>query len=509
MGGMLLFQMSNRALHELFICLGTLLYGVSIVLAREAMGLGVGPYTFNALQHIVGTLMLLIVRKQLKKMTGNENTACTTAPSQLMIKLQQLFPFVHKIDNFELYVLSIACAVPTFFASTFNQLGLVSVSAGKSAFITSLYVVITPILQYLFLGSKAELTTSSWVSAAVSLLGSYLLAGCFTGEVSLGEWSTLLGAFLFAVEINAMDHSVDRVNCIDLTCLQMCVSMSLCIVTALVNEPESVAGLIAIVTGGGANAAGMGVRGWALVITGGLIEAVAFQLHMVGQVHTTGSRAALLMGLESVVTVVVAFLVLDEVLSPLELLGCAMILASTLVVSSSAEVAAASEGSGEDVCSGACVDVLQIPVVPASKPTSSTHIANQIRRFKHERLDFLSKDRVAYLDAAEEAHRKDILLREVLAVAAVAGGKPKPSAAALLSAAAEQQWRLVDFVALLAAKFSFAQTMVLATAPVPGGNSPGGTPSCSPRGRVRAYSQQYSEPGARGKDMPSAELKTE
>jgi drug/metabolite transporter (DMT)-like permease len=336
----------DRLLHEIYICVGTILYGLSVVIAKDAMDIGVGPYTFNALQHIVGVILLFIVRKKLKRLTSNKDKIVEddideikTPQWQLISDLQIYFPqTISRSPSFELIALGTMVACCTYVASTFNQIGLMTVSAGKSSFLTSLYVVLTPLMQYFFLSpEKSGVTYLTWCSAVISMLGSYFLSGSMIDGISWGEFVTIMGAVVYAIGILITDHSVDRVSPVDLTCVQMFVSMILCIITAIILEPDGIIHLVQAPKVVNVEMLNEVEWSWVLIIVGGIIEAVAFQLETIGQLHTTGPRAALLMSLDSVVTVAAAYLFLNEILSNIEILGCILMLSATLVVSSNEE----------------------------------------------------------------------------------------------------------------------------------------------------------------------------
>ena len=325
---------STKTLHEMYIVVGTVLYAVSIVFAKEAMLLGMGPNSFNALQYIVGAILLVLTRPGLRKYTSGKDNESLMKPSEYIQRLRKVLPTsIANSANLELYILGFMCALPGFFAATVSQYGLVTVDAGKSAFLSSLYVIITPIIQYVIHGREANIHIYTWYSSGVCLFGSYLLSGASLDSITIGEIEIVIGAFLLAVEILFNDYSVQRVNCIDLTCVQMCFSMLFCCTTALLVEPEEMYALVSFTS------SSLDIVFWSilLVLGGGIVEAVAYQLHVVGQLHTSGPRAALLMGLEAVATSLVAYAFLNEVLTTVELCGCALIFMSTLFVSTNEE----------------------------------------------------------------------------------------------------------------------------------------------------------------------------
>lgn len=74
-------------------------------------------------------------------------------------------------------IVSIICGIVLFAASTVQQYGvLYSGSAGRSGFITALYIVMTPLLAFLIL--RRRVTVNVIVSVAIAVVGFYLL--CIT-----------------------------------------------------------------------------------------------------------------------------------------------------------------------------------------------------------------------------------------------------------------------------------------------------------------------------------------
>ena len=79
------------------------------------------------------------------------------------------------------------CGVILAAASTIQQYGLKYTTAGKTGFLTALYIVIVPVLGILF---KRKTSPVLWVAVALAMTGSYLLCGgvvLFPGTVDLGK----------------------------------------------------------------------------------------------------------------------------------------------------------------------------------------------------------------------------------------------------------------------------------------------------------------------------------
>jgi drug/metabolite transporter (DMT)-like permease len=313
-------QLPKGFIYEVQICIATILMGVSVVIGRQGMVSIEVPHTFNTCQQLIGLTLLLMIRfifQEKKDPTEKELMRYRVKPKNAPSLLSRAM---------RLFGLGLICAIPCYMASSFNQVGLVSVDAGKSAFMTSLYVIFTPFIQYVIGISKGDVTIYTWGSAGMSVVGSYFLAGCSMNSLTYGEIWTLLGAVMYSFEILATDYSVGRMNSMDLTCIQMGLSSVMCICTCIFLEPDGFPQLIELTKTEGFYMIG-------LVLCGGSMEAVAYQLTNTAMVHVGSSRTALLMGLDVVVTAVAAYLYLGELLSRSEIIGCIFLLASSLLVS--------------------------------------------------------------------------------------------------------------------------------------------------------------------------------
>ncbi len=102
-------------------------------------------------------------------------------------------------------VVSVICGIVLFTASTVQQYGILySGSAGRSGFITALYIVMTPLLAFLIL--RRRVTMNVIVSVAIAVVGFYLL--CITdgfGSITLADVVLLSTAVLFAGHILVID----------------------------------------------------------------------------------------------------------------------------------------------------------------------------------------------------------------------------------------------------------------------------------------------------------------
>lgn len=204
---------------------------------------------------------------------------------------------------------SVICA-----ASVFQQLGLLYVSAGKTGFLTALYIIMVPLLGWFF---KRKTPVFMWFAVAAALLGTYLLCGGI-GSVGWGEMFVIICALLFALHIMVIDHYAPHCDCVRLSCIQFAVA--------------AVAALLASLIFGEAwqwQEITLSLPYWVYCGVGS--SAIAFTLQMVSQKYLHPVAATLLMSLESVFGVLGGWLFLHEILSWRELAGCGIILAAVII----------------------------------------------------------------------------------------------------------------------------------------------------------------------------------
>jgi drug/metabolite transporter (DMT)-like permease len=199
-----------------------------------------------------------------------------------------------------------------------QTVGLAMVSPSTSAFITGLYVVLTPVVEGIVRRAVPPRTVIAGVLLAA--FGLYLLTGA-TVALGAGELLTLACAALFAVWIVYQGEYANRLRPIPFITVQMAVIVVVCL-------PPSAAQGVGHLTG---------LALFAAAFTGVLCSAVALSLQVWGQRRLAPSRTALILMLEPVFAGIAGYLN-GERLSAVELIGAGVILAGIAV----AELAATS-----------------------------------------------------------------------------------------------------------------------------------------------------------------------
>lgn len=195
--------------------------------------------------------------------------------------------------------------------------GLRTTTPSKSAFITGLCVVITPLLAAAIERKIPRLAEGLGVAIATVGLALLTSPGA-TLAVSAGDLLTLGAAVAFAAHIVAVDWYVPRLGAPALALTQVATAAFLALATFWWAETPMVHWTPAL--------------GFAVAITGLLATALAFFVQSWAQQRTSPTRTALIFALEPVFAWITSFALTGETLPPRGALGAALILGGILVV---------------------------------------------------------------------------------------------------------------------------------------------------------------------------------
>jgi len=288
--------MNSRLRGNLLLLLTALIWGTAFV--AQSVGAGyVGPFTFNCARSVLGGLVLIPVIFVLDK------AGITHRPQT-------------KAERKTLTLGGICCGTALAVASAFQQLGVARTTVGKAGFITALYILIVPLLGWLFL--KKKVGRLVWIGVGLALVGMYLLCMTESLSVSFGDLLVLVCAFCFSIHILVIDYFSPKADGVRLSCIQFFTAAVVSGILMLLFEQPSFEAVL----------------GAALPIAyaGIMSSGVAYTLQVVAQRDTDPTVASMLMSLESVFALLAGWVLLNQALSVKELCGavlvfCAIILA--------------------------------------------------------------------------------------------------------------------------------------------------------------------------------------
>lgn len=193
--------------------------------------------------------------------------------------------------------------------------GLRTTSPGMSGFLTSLYVIMVPIILGLAVGRWPSPMVGVGVVVVVGGLAVLTLYGSLA--FGLGEILTLVATVFWALHILGIDYASTRISAIALVQLQMTVCAVLCLACGFIFEqPSPFPGWKAT-----------GIVLWTGIM-GGL---VAYLLMALGQRHTPPVLAGVLMNLEAVFALIVSIAVGYDALTLRTVVGFLLVFAGTTV----------------------------------------------------------------------------------------------------------------------------------------------------------------------------------
>ena len=201
-------------------------------------------------------------------------------------------------------------------AMMFWIVGLDQVSnIGVGAFINSLGVILVPVFaRFMF---KERPARSIWVALPIAVIG----LGCLAlGNGVSFEWAQgffLVSAITFAFQFNLLTRMSTKLHVLVLTAIQLFTAgVVMLMVSPTIEEvPHSVS---------------LPIVGWFLASTL-IATSLRFLLQTYGQSLTPASHAAVIMNLEPVWTALLAAIWFSEIMTSLQLIGCALIFSAMLV----------------------------------------------------------------------------------------------------------------------------------------------------------------------------------
>ena len=281
--------------------LAAFIWGVAFVTQSVGMDY-VGPFTFNGCRFLIGGLVLtpfaLIRDRQHEK----------SASFQKLSREEQ------KKYKRTTLIGGLCCGVAICIASSFQQAGMQYTSVGKAGFITALYIVLVPVFG-IFL--KRKVTPIIWMGVFLAAIGFYFLCITESFSINYGDLLVFICAICFTFHILIIDYFAPKADGVALSCIQFWFSGIVCMGIAILNESPNVTAIIQAAV--------------PILYAGVLSCGVAYTLQIIGQKHMKPAVASLILSLESVISVLAGWVILKEVLTGRQFLGCALVFAAVIM----------------------------------------------------------------------------------------------------------------------------------------------------------------------------------
>ncbi|MEW6242149.1 MAG: DMT family transporter [Chloroflexota bacterium] len=275
-----------RLKADLTLLLVSIIWGTAFVAQRVAGQMG-SVYLFNGVRYLLAALVVLPFVGQFAKLT----------------RLPR-----------EQYKWMFAAGFILFIGSALQQVGVVYTTAGNAGFITALYVVLVPLV--LFVGWRERLHWLSVAAVGIAVAGAFLLSTGGRFEVRAGDALELVSALFWAFHVVVLGKFASQFESRSFSVGQLIVCGLLNLVVGLFVEKSL-------------------PLDWplaaAIAYTAFFSLGLCYTLQIWAQRHTPPADAALILSLESVFAVLAGWLLLDESLAPIQILGCVLIFSAVLL----------------------------------------------------------------------------------------------------------------------------------------------------------------------------------
>lgn len=273
----------------------TIIWGSAFI--AQSVGMDhVGPFTFQAIRCAMASLGLLplIALFDLSKKDGKN--------------------FLTRFADRKLWLGGALAAIPLFFAVNFQQVALVNTDAGKSAFLTAMYIIFVPIIGILL---KRRPSPMIPISVALAVAGLYFLSCADAGAFQIDDALLLLCAVAFAVQITVIDRFAGDTDSLRLNFVQSALCGLGSAVVMLFTEAPTASGIMG--------------SWWSMCYAGFLSMGIAYSLQIIGQKQLEPSTASLIMSLESVFAVIFGYFILREEMTHWEITGCCLVFVAVIL----------------------------------------------------------------------------------------------------------------------------------------------------------------------------------
>lgn len=282
------FSIMSPIAADILLILVTIVWGSTFVVVKNAIET-MGPLTFISVRFFIAGAVLLVWH------VATTGRSWRSAPRSF-------------------YAGAFFTGLALCFAYITQTLGLVTVSAGKAAFITGLYVVIVPIASRALLRTKPDV--GSIIGVILATIGLGLLSLTFPFKVMQGDFLVFLCSIAFAAHILMVGVYGDLGSPVFFTAIQLLVVAAIALVLALLAErPLAVP-----------------QDAWTAVIYMALAgTSFAFLTQSSVQRFTSATHTALIFAAEPVFGALFAWLMAGETLSGREIAGAICVLAGMVV----------------------------------------------------------------------------------------------------------------------------------------------------------------------------------
>jgi len=280
-----------RPIATLLLVITTVLWGFAFVAQKTAMA-EMGPFTFSAVRYLLATLIVLPL---------------------VVWECRRVRPKISAADWRRIAVLCVS-----FFLGVYlQQVGLTMTTATNGGFLTSLYVLLVPLIALAVFRRLPHPVV--WVCMPMAIIGVFLLNGGRLDHFTLGDALVVGCAFAWAVQVLILGD-IARSTRLPITISVFCFAATALLSAigglAFEHQPLSAIG-----------------NAWVEILYAGILStAVAFTLQAIGQQYVPPANSAIILSAESLFAGLGGAWLLGERLPAIGYFGAALIFCAIILV---------------------------------------------------------------------------------------------------------------------------------------------------------------------------------
>ena len=276
---------------NLLLFVAAAIWGFAFVAQREGMT-HLGPLAFNGIRFLLGAATVLV----------------------FIVLRQPLNSIFKQLSHPYMALHGAMAGLVLFFASSFQQLGMIYTTAGNAGFITSLYVIFVPLIGLMRGQASGK---GVWLGAFLAAAGLYLLSVAEGFSMQAGDLLVLVSAVFWAFHLIILSYIAPQHDFRHIAFYQFLVTGMLSLLLAFFFE--------------GIRLEAVGFSWLPILYTGILSAGIGFTLQIAGQRRAKADHAALILSLEAVFALAGGYLLLGETMSWKQLAGAALMLSGVVV----------------------------------------------------------------------------------------------------------------------------------------------------------------------------------
>lgn len=265
--------------YRLLLLLAAFIWGFAFVAQVVGMD-SIGPYTFNGIRFLLGSLSLLPI---IYYYPSGRNP---------------------KEASFSIWIAILMAGILLCGGATLQQVALQYTTASKTSFLTATYLLMVPVIG-LFFGQVLRL--NHIFAVILAMAGVYFISITETLDIGYGDFLVLLCAVCYAAHIILLNYLTQRFPPVTLSSGQFMVVGICNLILAFFFETVSISSILS--------------SWWPILYTGILSTGVAYTLQSVGQKYLPATEATMLLSLEMVFGGLCGVLFLNESFTGKQLIG--------------------------------------------------------------------------------------------------------------------------------------------------------------------------------------------